>query len=911
MRKNKLSLLALTSITLSSLTVGKASYVIDKINNYSIGISNIESKTPVCYVKYNNSDSKTYYTSIEKALELTNNNTTSDTIVVIPNTNPTISSDVTLNASDRFVIPMDEDIINLRAYTSDDKGTSYINYISSSDVDCYTKIGTSSESNVIKSTLTIKEGITFTINGTLDIGGAIGYRALNSAGTSYGCSAQRPCSWTNNEATKMVLNKNSKIDVKSGGKLNCYGFIVQDSYNNGGKVILESGANAVEPFTIYDFGGAGDMLNNINYGTLLLSKLNNEYGEKTSPFNVYSFHNIGSIEFNTGSTLVGDCLVSTASGTNLELLPNSVTLISDTSGDGMFKFTSSALDFLVNNTSSKQFKLGSGLSSIVSYLPTTEIYINGGEASMNSINMEVDVTIKTVTIDTSGAMLSIPSNLNIYLQKTQFDLNQGFKMMPKAYFSIDSDSVMNINQQSISYTRYNNSSSSDDFYSLTYAYASDWKKVYPYSSTNTPTLINNGTLNLNASFAGNITTNTEGAKINVNTDTFSITTHEYHRVGLSGDSVTDMTVTESLRYNDKTKLNEKATYIYTNGAYVKDESNKLKSVSIDPSSGSSDAGSSKQYTLNAVLNPTTPDEIDDLVYTWTTSDSTNGYFGSTSGTSSATGSSVTFNTTDNGSTDSDAIVTVTLTVTSKTDTSLKFTATGTYTRTKSCIIEGTLITMADGTKKPVEFVASGDEVLVFNHETGRIETSKVVFNDHNEAEAKQYMIVWCEFSNGSRIGVVSEHGFFCFEENKYIYINETNYASYIGKHFITFDASGNKKIVELINSYIEKKICKVYSPVTKSTLNYFTEGMLSMPGGISGLFNIFEYDPTTLKYDESKKQADIGKYGLLSLEDFGGQIDQYVFDAFNGKYLGISTGKGMLTWERIEELIKRYAPLCK
>ena len=34
-------------------------------------------------------------------------------------------------------------------------------------------------------------------------------------------------------------------------------------------------------------------------------------------------------------------------------------------------------------------------------------------------------------------------------------------------------------------------------------------------------------------------------------------------------------------------------------------------------------------------------------------------------------------------------------------------------------------------------------------------------------------------------------------------------------------------------------------------MNYFIDGLFSMPGGIDGLFNYFEYD-STLKYDEEQ-----------------------------------------------------------
>ena len=44
--------------------------------------------------------------------------------------------------------------------------------------------------------------------------------------------------------------------------------------------------------------------------------------------------------------------------------------------------------------------------------------------------------------------------------------------------------------------------------------------------------------------------------------------------------------------------------------------------------------------------------------------------------------------------------------------------------------------------------------------------------------------------------------------------------------------------------------------------------MLTMPGGIEGLFNIFEVDPDTLMIDEESYASDIAEYGLYTYEEF-------------------------------------------
>ena len=218
----------------------------------------------------------------------------------------------------------------------------------------------------------------------------------------------------------------------------------------------------------------------------------------------------------------------------------------------------------------------------------------------------------------------------------------------------------------------------------------------------------------------------------------------------------------------------------------------------------------------------------------------------------------------------------------------------------SCLIEGTLITMADGTVKPVEEIAQGDLLLVFNHETGEYDVSFVLFNDAEELCT--HAVIYLEFSNGKTIGVVSEHGFFDLDLNKYVYIDYSNYQDFIGHHFYSMDSED----VILTNSYIAYEEIRVYSPVTAFELNYFTEGMLSMPGGVPGLFNIFDYD-NNLKYDSEKMQEDIDTYGLFTYADFEEFIPEEIYEVFNGKYLKVAIAKGLLTFEDILYYVERYS----
>ena len=233
----------------------------------------------------------------------------------------------------------------------------------------------------------------------------------------------------------------------------------------------------------------------------------------------------------------------------------------------------------------------------------------------------------------------------------------------------------------------------------------------------------------------------------------------------------------------------------------------------------------------------------------------------------------------------------------------------TINATSSCITGDTLVTLADGTQVRVDQLTGDEMLLVWNLETGRYDFAPIVFVDQDaETEVE---IITLTFSDGSEVKVIYEHGFFDYDLGKYVYLDAENAESYIGHRFVTQgDISGNTwNTATLTGVTKETKVAAAYSPVTFSHLCYYVDGVLSMPGGIEGLFNIFDVDTDTMAYDAEKKAQDIEKYGLYTFEDFAGMIPEEAYYAFNGAYLKVAIGKGLLTWEDIAYLAERYVPL--
>ena len=225
----------------------------------------------------------------------------------------------------------------------------------------------------------------------------------------------------------------------------------------------------------------------------------------------------------------------------------------------------------------------------------------------------------------------------------------------------------------------------------------------------------------------------------------------------------------------------------------------------------------------------------------------------------------------------------------------------------SCIIEGTMITLADGTQKAVEDLQVGDMILAFNHVSGQYEAMPLIFNTHaDENEATEREVLYLQFENGKELGIVSSHGLFDMTLMQYVYIMPDNYQEYIGHEFYTLNETTKlSENVRLISGEIVKKAVRIFCPVTYFHMNSFANGFLNtpnIPGDITGLVNYFAYDGD-LKYNEAQMQADIEKYGLYTYEDFKDYISEEAYNSSPAVYLKVAVGKGMITFEEILDVI--------
>ena len=220
----------------------------------------------------------------------------------------------------------------------------------------------------------------------------------------------------------------------------------------------------------------------------------------------------------------------------------------------------------------------------------------------------------------------------------------------------------------------------------------------------------------------------------------------------------------------------------------------------------------------------------------------------------------------------------------------------------TCLAEGTLITLADGSKTAIENLRKGDYVMSFDHLTGKVTSNKVIIVVKTQSDFYKNTFV---FDDGTQLVTINEHGIYDLDLQKYVNIDHENYAEYIGHNFVSIDTKGNIGAKKLVNVISEWTTGYKYDIVTDQTLNYVAEDTLSVTHVLVDVINSFDFDENMM-YDQAKMQADIEKYGLYTYDEWAEYCDISVFEEYNIPVMKVGISKGLYTKEYIISLINTF-----
>ena len=153
----------------------------------------------------------------------------------------------------------------------------------------------------------------------------------------------------------------------------------------------------------------------------------------------------------------------------------------------------------------------------------------------------------------------------------------------------------------------------------------------------------------------------------------------------------------------------------------------------------------------------------------------------------------------------------------------KVTGNGTMSVDAYCMVEGTQITLADGSTKSIEDITYEDELLVWDFYEGKLSTAKPKWI-MQESKANEYNLV--KFSNGTSIGFVgdSRRGYHrIFNQQAGAFTHTGVAETPIGT--LTYDQHGY--FPEVISQEIVKGEVKYYNVITDKHFNLFANGILT------------------------------------------------------------------------------------
>lgn len=136
----------------------------------------------------------------------------------------------------------------------------------------------------------------------------------------------------------------------------------------------------------------------------------------------------------------------------------------------------------------------------------------------------------------------------------------------------------------------------------------------------------------------------------------------------------------------------------------------------------------------------------------------------------------------------------------------------------SCLIAGTLVTLANGTKKKIEDLTYEDELLVWDFDNACMASAKPLWLQ-KEQKAEKYNLL--KFSDGNVLKTINQHRILNIEKGKFTYpmTDETPIGT------TTLNDKGEK--VKLVSKEIVEEKVTYYNLITKYHMNAFTGGILT------------------------------------------------------------------------------------
>lgn len=208
----------------------------------------------------------------------------------------------------------------------------------------------------------------------------------------------------------------------------------------------------------------------------------------------------------------------------------------------------------------------------------------------------------------------------------------------------------------------------------------------------------------------------------------------------------------------------------------------------------------------------------------------------------------------------------------------------TATATFGCLVEGTKITLANGSTKNIENIGYDDLLLVWNYETGTFTYEYPIWLEQS-LTANHYLLI--TFSDGSTLKIVGEHGLFDINSNLFISVaDEANFkvGTKVAKINASYDGFDE---VTVVNIEYKTDAVKYYHVVSTRYYDVIANGILTTDGTVI-LSNLYGFTDK-LTWTPFRDQI-FSDNNLYTYEDFADILPYYMFKGMRveeAKFLSI------------------------
>lgn len=222
-----------------------------------------------------------------------------------------------------------------------------------------------------------------------------------------------------------------------------------------------------------------------------------------------------------------------------------------------------------------------------------------------------------------------------------------------------------------------------------------------------------------------------------------------------------------------------------------------------------------------------------------------------------------------------------------------------------CFTPDTMITLGDGSQKRVDELEETDIIQVYDFDNGKVTSAPITVFHKVEEEAP---VLRVEFANGISIGIVKDHCLFDLTDRCFVLINSDAQEEELEGHTFAILKDGEIAAAELTDIRKDGMTDAYYAPVSEAHLNCFANGLLNMPGYVTGFCNVFELEDDELKYDAEKKQEEIEAAGFIESDLFAAIRNTEIYKKNKLDWLGVSVAKGLIDVDKLMEVYNFCLP---